>query len=131
MPLKNLSLSIRSNSNAESNGIITVDWYSAKKRILYVFSLAIGGLTLTAAVVFIPLLHFILVPLCSLSTVLVTILAAKKLKAVIISGEGKCPCCNKTISIGWRLFSEKFTQRCFSCQRTVTVQVLIATGDDL
>jgi len=125
MPLKNLSISIRSNSNAESSGTITVDWYSAQRRILYVFLLAIGGLTLTAAVVFIPLLHFILVPLCVLGTVLVTVLAAKKLKAVILNGDGKCPCCNKTIRIGWRLFSEKFDQRCFGCQRTVVVHVLV------
>ncbi len=71
---------------------------------------------------FLPLVHFVAVPLLLITTVLV-VCSALKSREFIDGGTGTCPACNAAFHIRRRRKSLPFTDVCGQCGRQVIVRI--------
>jgi len=80
------------------------------------------GWALAVAAIFLPVLHFILVPALALGTPLIALQRWGE-AAVLIGASGACPACGKPQD--WKLHPSKLgepvAQRCESCGRALTL----------
>ena len=102
----------------------TVQWevfsaQSAGKRALQAWILSWGA---AIAAVFIPLLHFILVPgLIITGPILFFVMS--RARSRMLGGQGTCPACQAPFTIGAGQTSPRFYDLCTSCRREVTVEL--------
>ena len=87
-------------------------------------ALLVGGIALavTVAMIAIPLLHFILVPLGLIATIALGLSAFGK-KVVITGGAAECPYCHKPITMAARSYKPLFNETCESCSQVSKVEV--------
>jgi len=103
-----------------SSGQVNVILFSKRDRVWRGSIRGIIGLSATILSVFIPVAHFLLVPL---GLVLTPIIATSsyRTKVLILSGSGLCPGCGANFNITWRKAIFPFTDVCDKCVRLVTV----------
>lgn len=114
-------ITISSGDAHPSKGQIQIRDFSSGERLGRAILRGGIGLALTIVAIFIPIAHFVLVPLGLLVSVLLVISAMNQ-SGVIESGTATCPSCNATISIYRRSKKFPFTDICESCHRSVTIQ---------
>lgn len=79
-------------------------------------------LLVTIVMAFIPLAHFILVPLGLIATVIIFVAESNKSEK-ILSGSGTCPACKKEFKIMSRNYRFPFADPCSECSRLVRVEI--------
>jgi hypothetical protein len=120
MTTKNITLQV---NDQRAQGSVDIQEFSEKMRFKRGMLALALGLTLTAASVFIPVLHFFLVPLGLIITASISI-SRFKTAALIISGEGSCPICNARFRIMKRKSAFPFSDICEGCSRSVVIEIL-------
>ena len=110
-------------SQGTQQGEIWVRELTSKQRTTR--ALKIWGLGWGAALVavFIPLLHFILVPSLLMAGPIVAFFIYQQQK-LIIRGEGTCPKCQKPFSISRGELKTSFNDVCSTCFENVKIQVI-------
>lgn len=79
------------------------------------------GLFISAILVGIPILHFLLVPIGLIVTAVIVQHALNRTE-IISGGEGPCPFCGSSMSFVQRRVKFPFLERCSECSRESTVQ---------
>lgn len=104
----------------KTQGTINVHFFSKKERLKR--ALKFSGMTFCAAVfsVFIPLLHFVLVPGLLIASVFVYFFIINK-ERIIIEGSGSCPECKKDFTLLSHSFSDHLKQSCPSCLKHISI----------
>ena len=105
-----------------STGILQLEYFGSGRRFLRSVIRGVLGLILTGLFIFIPILHFILVPLGLVAAVLVS-LQGWRLRQIILSGQGTCPYCGAEFRILRRSFQLPFEDICERCSRQVVIQM--------
>ena len=105
-----------SGNNKRTSGEVTIELLSTGQRILKAVGMGLIGLLITLFSVAIPLLHFILVPLGLILTVVLVNMTFRK-KEIIAGGHGKCAFCNADIEFVRRGAKFPFLERCGACSR--------------
>jgi len=120
MPTKDITLQV---NDQRAQGSVDIQEFSEKMRFKRGIMVLALGLPLTAASVFVPVLHFFLVPLGLIITISIS-RARFKTEAVILSGSGACPACNATFRIMKRRSVFPFNDICEKCSRNVVIEIL-------
>jgi hypothetical protein len=94
-------------ATSKSAGSLEVETFSSLTRLKRTIWTVIGGLALTILLTFIPILHFVLVPLGLLGTLFVASFRNAQRNRVL-SGTGTCPECKASFTIYARPFSFPF-----------------------
>ena len=103
------------------SGEIAVSTPAASQRIGKAVLLGSVMLLATVLSAFIPMVHFVAVPLLFVSTILVVVFSLQS-REYIDSGTGSCPACNALFRIRRRRFSLPFSDVCSQCGRQVMVR---------
>ncbi|RIL05350.1 MAG: hypothetical protein DCC75_11780 [Proteobacteria bacterium] len=87
-------------------------------------TLGTGALLIGLAVIsiFIPIAHFILVPLFLILALIMIPIAARS-SQTILAGEGKCPYCQAHFRLFKRRYAFPISDICEGCSRTVTLDL--------
>ena len=122
--LKNNSQTVILISSDGKRGIAIIEILKLNKfqRILRSVWRGILLLTLSALSIAIPMLHFILVPIGLLITLVVSY-SAFQVKEILVSGSGQCPSCNNNITIHQRNYKLPFSDVCEHCGRQLTIKL--------
>lgn len=102
-------------------GKITAYHFSKEEQMLNAVKKLLMFWGIAVVCVFIPALHFVLVPLFLVLGVYFFIKTIK-LTARVTEGETSCPVCQKTIKIEPTLLSWPLTEICQSCVNTVRIR---------
>ncbi len=105
-----------------SSGEVQIRDFSKSERTSRAVSRGAIGFVATVLAVFIPIAHFVLVPLGLVVTVLL-VLAALNQTGVVEGGKATCPECKGTVTIYRRPKKFPFNDVCESCHRSVTIQL--------
>lgn len=119
---RELRVRIAENRNDRSlEGVIQVQSWDKKERILR--ALKFGGLCWAAALVavFIPLLHFILVPGFLLGGPILAYLIAGQ-ESRVLGGEGTCPFCLAPLIIAPAALRFPLSDICNKCHNSLNIQ---------
>jgi len=121
MAAEEVKVCLASSDGRVGSGVLCVKTLGFMRRLLVALVWGVAVLLLTALSVFIPILHFVLVPLGLITTLLVAlrIFATPK---IILSGEGICGACSGKIHIRKRRFGLPFDDVCENCHRAVTIK---------
>lgn len=103
-----------------ATGSVEVVHYSISERRRRALGVFVIGFLLSAASVVVPILHFLLVPLGLIITILLT-KNRLNTEAIITSGAGTCPACQAPFQIMKRKFHFPFTDICEKCSRTINI----------
>jgi hypothetical protein len=123
--LKIFSARLSLPEGSEAQGTVEFEFFSparARKRALrtwiYCWGAAIGA-------VFLPLLHFVLVPALLVAGPVVFLIMSRS-RSRMLGGRGTCPGCQAEFMIGAGQTQERFYDLCTVCRREVTVEILQA-----
>lgn len=119
---KTLLLTTRLHNGAHNTGEAQVEQISLGQRIGKALLCLFVGLVVTAFSILVPLLHFILVPVFLMFTIVATIMAGASGER-ITSAYGNCPGCSKQFQIHARAPRFPFQDVCDHCHRAVTVEL--------
>jgi hypothetical protein len=122
MPTEQFKAIFTSQKGLSSPVILELKGFSHFARSARAFLVLLIGLTVSALLLGVPIIHFFAVPL---GLVLTVVLAVKKFKTnyVIQSGAGACPACGKEVKILKRPFRLPFTENCEHCRKDLKVQI--------
>ncbi len=107
-------------ADKNSSATLSIQQISKSKRIGKAIIVGSIGLIISLALVFIPILHFVLVPFGLLITLLLVINRLKT-DQIIIDGVGVCPACEAHLQIYKRAYKLPFKDVCEKCSREVQV----------
>lgn len=108
----------------QATGVITIETLTLTQRILKAGLLSVALLVVTALTALVPILHFILVPVALLLTLVVAAYVFSG-KQILRSGEGTCPGCGETFKIFKRKYQLPFSDVCETCLRRVTISIAV------
>lgn len=111
---------LKTRDGASRDGELEIVEFSSRQRFFRTFWRATIGLLISALLVLVPILHFILVPLGVLLTTLVA-LSSFRVSKEIAQGRGFCPYCHGPFNIFRRAYRLPFTDICEHCHRQVVV----------
>ena len=115
-----LKIIVTSSDQKKSSGTIDIQNLTLLVRLARAAIRGFFFLCFSILCIVIPILHFVLVPIGLLTTVLVVVLSFR-VKKLILSGEGQCPSCLKTVTIYKRSFGLPFEDVCESCHRRLVI----------
>lgn len=104
-------------------GTVQKEVYSgltARKRAAQTWILCWGG---AIGAVFLPLLHFVLVPALLFAGPIAYFVISRS-RAKMLGGQGTCPACQQPFVIGAGQTSSRFYDLCTACRKEVTVEIL-------
>jgi hypothetical protein len=117
---ENVPAKISGNDKTEKANVTVKTWTPAEKRIRALKSLFTWwGIALVC--VFIPLAHFILVPLFFIVGIIMPLSAYNK-KSMITGGEGTCPFCSKPFKVAAAPDRWPLQDICENCHRHVRIE---------
>lgn len=105
-----------------STGTVEVVNYSASERRQRALIVFLIGISLSTVSVVVPILHFLLVPLGLVITILLT-KNRLKTESIITSGTGTCPACQAPFQIMKRKYHFPFTDVCEKCSRIINIGI--------
>lgn len=105
----------------DTGGSLTVRHFDRKERAARAARVAALGLLGTACAVFVPIMHFFLVPLGLILT-LVLLRAALSRSSLILGGGGSCPFCGGNVAVHKRRDESRFSDVCESCHRRIQIE---------
>jgi len=120
---KNLISSASALKQPDSEAELIIIFRSRLGRIFRGGLVFIAGLLVTALSALIPVIHFILVPLCLIVTLVATLFAGMNAK-LIAGGQGTCPYCTAKVRIFQRRWTAAFIDRCEACSKQFEVRSL-------
>lgn len=118
-----LPVILTSSSAKVTQGMITVQHRTFSQKVSKAVMFGIGGTIISAVLVAIPLLHFILVPIGLLVTGSLVIKALNQ-NSFIGGGTVQCPYCSEPIMMVKRAFSFPYYETCGSCSQQSKVTLL-------
>jgi|GEM_PF-1764585 len=119
----NVSLSSRNNRDLPStHGTITKIDYDKKDRTENAIKTFGIFIALTFCSIFVPIAHFILVPVLLISSFVVA-LNQLNVMAKNDGGTGECPKCHKPVQIVASKFADRMTDTCAACHEDVVITV--------
>lgn len=119
---ESLPVSIRSERNSQtSKGEILIQFWNKKERTKR--ALKFGGMCWGFAIVcvFIPLLHFILVPGFLIAGPIVAFVVLSR-ESAILGGKGLCPYCNAALPIARAPYRFPISDLCTQCQSSLKIE---------
>ena len=108
-------------SGETTNGEIIIVEYSRAQIISKTLRNTILALLITALLLFIPLLHFLLVPIGIITTIGIFIRTSGT-RSIITSGHAPCPACGETIMLAKRNYRMPLKDICENCHREVVIK---------
>jgi len=119
-PLEDIPVILSSDENKTSTGKVRVQNFSQKQRALR--ALKIFGLCWGAglAAVFLPLVHFVLVPALILAGLVVPGFIYFK-ESLILGGEGTCPKCQAPLKIEKSANEWPLSDQCTQCRSAIRI----------
>jgi hypothetical protein len=115
-----LAVTIASSEQKKSAGTVLVQNLTLASRLGRAAVRGFGFLCISILCIAIPILHFLLVPIGLLITVLVVI-SSFAVNKMILSGEGQCPSCLRPVTIYKRSFGFPFEDVCENCHRRLVI----------
>ena len=103
-----------------TEGHINVQFWNKREALVRAFKF--GGMcwAFAVAAVFVPILHFVLVPGLLLAGPLVAFFMSRQ-RSVVLGGEGICPDCTAALPIARSSYKFPLTDLCTSCQCAVKI----------
>jgi len=120
LELAKIQVAIGCSTGRTAPGELEIETYSSGTLVARALVRGFVGLLITGLMVFVPLAHFVLVPLGMVITIFLAA-AALSNKQRILAGGGACPECGAQIKIMPRPNRVPFNDICESCGRRVTV----------
>ena len=112
----------------KTEGDVVIRTFSRSTRNIRALK-AFGGMVgLSLLLVFIPVAHFVLVPLSLLALPIVVFLSIRQ-SQIIEMGEGRCPMCGAVILVNKVGLSPSLTETCPECRRPVDIVIKLQDSE--
>ena len=125
MVLQNIAVNVESRSNRDlpsTIGEISKASFGQIERSKNALKIFLIGMAATFVSIFIPILHFILVPSFLLATFYLS-LGRLKEESRNHGGAGECPKCHKSFEIQRSGWAERFVDVCGSCHEDLEIRL--------
>lgn len=119
------SVVLRHQSGAETRGVVRIEILEKRERLLRALRLAGLCWLLAIGAVFMPIVHFILVPLLLLAGPIIFFVQWPKTH-LLLGGEGICPMCNMKLLIQKGAYRWPQEELCSGCRRNLDVNLVNA-----
>jgi hypothetical protein len=107
-------------TNKQASGEVMVERWTGAQRLWRTAKVLLSMTVVTVASAFVPILHFVLVPLFLVITLVSTSVTYAKRKR-IRGGIATCPLCGKRFTLMFGAARLPFQDHCTECNRTVTI----------
>ena len=116
----NAHITVTCSTGKTAPGELVIETFSASQIALRATIRGVTGLIVTALMVFVPVAHFVFVPLGLIVTAAL-VFGAMSTKSRILSGQGACAECGNNVKIMTRPYRLPFNDVCEHCGRRVTI----------
>ncbi len=113
----------RFTENQDSEGTVVIQYWKPRDRLLRSIKLSAICFGMAGVAVFIPGLHFILVPGLLLASPIIGFFTYGQQSAVI-GGEGTCPACQSPFKVAKGSSQFPLNDLCTNCQRTIKIELI-------